>query len=58
MKRIVLAALAAALAMFSLAGFYTGVLARAFIASHIDRRCCARHQTWLWSSRDTRFLPC
>lgn len=39
MKRIVLAALAAlaaALAMFSLAGLYTGVLARAFIASHVD----------------------
>jgi hypothetical protein len=36
MKRIVLAALTAALAMFSLAGLYTGVLARAFIASHVD----------------------
>ena len=36
MRRIVFAALAAALAMFSLAGLYTGVLARAFIASHVD----------------------
>ncbi len=36
MKRMVFATLAAALAMFSLAGLYTGVLARAFIASHVD----------------------
>ena len=36
MKRIVLAAVAAAIAMFSLAGLYTGVLVRAFIASHVD----------------------
>jgi hypothetical protein len=36
MTRIVLAALAAALVMFTLAGLYTGVLAHAFIASHVD----------------------
>jgi hypothetical protein len=36
MKRIVLAAVIATIAMFSLAGLYTGVLARAFIASHVD----------------------
>ena len=36
MKRTLLAAIAAALVMFSLAGLYTGVLARAFIASHVD----------------------
>lgn len=36
MKRTVLAAVAAAFVMFSLAGLYTGVLARAFIASHVD----------------------
>src|SRR4051794_2029469 len=36
MIRTLLAAVAAALLMFSLAGFYTGVLAHAFIASHVD----------------------
>jgi len=36
MKRIVLAVVSAGIAMFSLAGLYTGVLARAFIASHVD----------------------
>ena len=36
MKRIILATIAAAVVMFSLAGLYTGVLARAFIASHVD----------------------
>ena len=36
MKRTLLAAIAAALVMFSLAGLYTGVLARTFIASHVD----------------------
>jgi hypothetical protein len=36
MKRIVIAAVSAAVAMFSLAGLYTGVLARNFIASHVD----------------------
>lgn len=35
MKRTLLAAITAALVMFSLAGLYTGVLARAFIASHV-----------------------
>ena len=36
MIRTLLAAIASAVAMFSLAGLYTGVLARAFIASHVD----------------------
>ena len=36
MKKVVLAAIAAAIAMFSLAGLYTGVLARDFIATHVD----------------------
>ena len=36
MKRVILATLAAATVMFSLAGLYTGVLARGFIASHVD----------------------
>jgi hypothetical protein len=36
MKRPVLATVAATIAMFSLAGLYTGVLARAFIASQVD----------------------
>ena len=37
MKRTVFAVIAASVAMFSLAGLYTGVLARAFIASHVDQ---------------------
>jgi hypothetical protein len=37
MKRTILAAIAAAVAMFSLAGLYTGVLARGFIATHVDQ---------------------
>jgi len=37
MTRTVVAAFAAALVMFSLAGLYTGVLARAFIAAHVDQ---------------------
>ena len=36
MIRTLIAALAAAATMFSLAGLYTGVLARSFIASHVD----------------------
>jgi hypothetical protein len=36
MKRTLLAAIAAATVMFSLAGLYTGLLARSFIASHVD----------------------
>jgi len=36
MKRTILAVVAASLLMFSLAGLYTGVLVRAFIASHVD----------------------
>lgn len=36
MKRSLLAVIAAAVVMFSLAGLYTGVLAREFIASHVD----------------------
>ncbi len=36
MKRTVFAVIAASVVMFSLAGLYTGVLARAFIASHVD----------------------
>lgn len=36
MKRTLLAAITAALVMFALAGLYTGVIARAFIASHVD----------------------
>jgi hypothetical protein len=36
MVRTVIAAIAACIAMFSLAGLYTGVLARGFIASHVD----------------------
>ena len=37
MKRTVFAVIAASVVMFSLAGLYTGVLARAFIASHVDQ---------------------
>lgn len=37
MKRLVLSVIAASLVMFSLAGIYTGVLAREFIASHVDQ---------------------
>lgn len=37
MKRTVFAVIAASVAMFSLAGLYTSVLARAFIASHVDQ---------------------
>jgi hypothetical protein len=36
-KRTILAAIAASAVMFSLAGLYTGVLARAFIAAHVDQ---------------------
>lgn len=36
MKRIVLATMAAALVMFSLAGLYTSVLVRAVIANYVD----------------------
>ena len=42
MTRTVLAAFAAALVMFSLAGLYTGVLARAFIAAHVDQALLRR----------------
>jgi hypothetical protein len=37
MRRVFLAAVTAAIAMFSLAGLYTGVLARTFIASHVNQ---------------------
>ena len=37
MKKTIFAAIAAAAVMFSLAGFYTGVLARQFIAAHVDQ---------------------
>jgi hypothetical protein len=37
MKRTIFAVLAAAAVMFSLAGLYTGVLARSFIAAHVDQ---------------------
>ena len=37
MKRNVLAVMAASVLMFSLAGLYTGVVARAFIAAHVDQ---------------------
>jgi hypothetical protein len=36
MKKTILAGIAASLVMFSLAGLYTGVLARSFIANHVD----------------------
>jgi hypothetical protein len=36
MKKLILSGIAASLVMFSLAGLYTGVLARSFIASHVD----------------------
>src|SRR5689334_21381503 len=36
-KRTVFAVIAASVAMFSLAGLYTGVLAHAFIAAHVDQ---------------------
>jgi hypothetical protein len=36
MKRTILAVLAASVLMFSLAGLYTAVLARSFIAAHVD----------------------
>jgi hypothetical protein len=36
MKRKIISILAAALAMFCLAGLYTGVLARSYIAEHVD----------------------
>ena len=37
MKRTIFAVIAASAVMFSLAGLYTGVLARAFIAAHVDQ---------------------
>lgn len=37
MKRTIFAVVAASVAMFSLAGLYTGVLAREFIATHVDK---------------------
>ena len=37
MKRTIVAVIAASVTMFSLAGLYTGVLARAFTASHVDQ---------------------
>jgi hypothetical protein len=37
MKRTVLAVMAASVLMFSLAGLYTAVVARAFIAAHVDQ---------------------
>ena len=37
MTRTVVAAMASAVVMFSLAGLYTGVLAREFIATHVDQ---------------------
>ena len=37
MTRTVVAAMASAALMFSLAGLYTGVLAREFIATHVDQ---------------------
>ena len=37
MKKTIFAVIAASAVMFSLAGFYTGVLARQFIASHVDQ---------------------
>jgi hypothetical protein len=36
MKKTLLAGIASSLVMFSLAGLYTGVLARSFIADHVD----------------------
>jgi hypothetical protein len=36
MKRTLMAAAAAAVLMFTLAGLYTGVLARSFIATHVE----------------------
>jgi hypothetical protein len=36
-KKTILAVIAASAVMFSLAGLYTGVLARAFIAAHVDQ---------------------
>ena len=36
MKKIVLAGIVASLVMFALAGLYSGVIARSFIASHVD----------------------
>jgi hypothetical protein len=36
-KRMIVATIAASLVMFSLAGIYTGVLAREFIAAHVDQ---------------------
>ena len=37
MKKTIFAVIAASAVMFSLAGFYTGVLARQFIAAHVDQ---------------------
>lgn len=37
MKRIIFSVIAASAVMFSLAGLYTGVLARTFIAAHVDQ---------------------
>ena len=37
MKKTILATITASAVMFSLAGFYTGVLARQFIAVHVDQ---------------------
>ena len=37
MKRTIFAVLGASVAMFSLAGLYTGVLAREFIVTHVDK---------------------
>jgi hypothetical protein len=36
MKKILVSVIAASGVMFSLAGFYTGVLASAYIAAHLD----------------------
>jgi hypothetical protein len=36
MKKTIFSVIAASVVMFSLAGFYTGVLARAYIAAHLD----------------------
>lgn len=37
MKKTIFAVIAASIAMFSLAGLYTGVLAREFITTHVDK---------------------
>ena len=43
MKKTVFSVIAASVAMFSLAGLYSSVLARSFIASHVDQ-ALLRHQ--------------